>query len=70
MDHIKKQAENTFKLNERIKKAIEDETISTSEYEKILHLADEDGVIDASEQRMLSELNDLIQNGTIKKIPG
>ena len=56
-------------LNEAIQKAIEDHQITTSEYEKILHLADADGVIDSSERSLLAELNNMIADGSIKRIP-
>lgn len=56
-------------LNEAIQKAIEDHQITTSEYEKILHMADADGVIDSSERSLLAELNNMIADGSIKRIP-
>ena len=58
------------KLHAMIKKAIDDGSITTLEREKIMMLADEDGVIDKQEQKLLGELNHLIDNGTIKVIPG
>ena len=56
-------------LSDAIQKAIEDHQISTSEYEKILHLADADGIIDPSERSLLAELNNMIADGSIKRIP-
>lgn len=67
MDKPSKSAE---RLNELIKKAIDDHQITQTEREKIMMIADEDGVIDQQERRLLAELHDMIQNGTIKVVPG
>ncbi|HPW70062.1 MAG: hypothetical protein WDA72_07985 [Desulfomonilia bacterium] len=58
------------KLEEIIKKAIDDQVITNSEYEEIIALAHEDGVIDKHERVLLQELNDLIAEKTVKRIPG
>ncbi len=58
------------KIAEMIKKAMDDGEITTTEYEKILMLADEDGVLDNFEQRQLSELQEMLSNGTIKRVAG
>ena len=58
------------KLAEMIKKAIRDCELTTSEHNQILAIADEDGVIDSQEKNLLKQLQDLMANGTIKKIPG
>ncbi|HON37736.1 MAG: hypothetical protein QM299_13525 [Pseudomonadota bacterium] len=58
------------KLEEIIKKAIDDHVITNSEYEEIISLAHEDGVIDKHERALLKELNDLISDKTVKRIPG
>jgi hypothetical protein len=57
------------KLAELIKKAIDDHKLTTSEYESILALADADGVIDAQERRLLAHLQDMLSDGTIKRVP-
>ena len=44
--------------------------LTTSEHDQILAIADRDGVIDSQEKNLLRQLQDLIANGTIKKIPG
>ena len=56
------------KLQEMIKKAIEDEKITPQEREQIMMLADEDGVIDSQERALLSQLQDMIENGTVKLV--
>ena len=58
------------KLHSMIKKAIDDGKVTQMERERIMMLADEDGVIDAQEQKLLAELNHMIENGTVKVIPG
>jgi hypothetical protein len=58
------------KLAAVIKKAMEDLVITTSEYEEIMAQAAEDGVIDAEEAKLLGELNAMIADGTLKRVPG
>ncbi len=58
------------KLADMIKKAIRNCELTTSEHNQILAVADEDGIIDSQEQNLLKQLQDLIANGTIKKVPG
>jgi hydroxylamine reductase (hybrid-cluster protein) len=59
-----------MKLSELIRKAIDDLELTTSEYEEILRTAGEDSVIDAHEKQLLSQLQEMIANGTIKRVPG
>lgn len=58
------------KLKTMIEKAIEDHEITTTEYDKILALANADMVIDAQERQLLALLQDLISSGTVKRVPG
>lgn len=64
-----KPSKSAGKLAEMIKKAINDHQITNSEYETILSLADEDGHLDAQEKRLMAELNEMISNKTVKRIP-
>lgn len=59
-----------MKLAELIKRAIDDLELTTSEYEKILAEANKDGVVDAHEKRLLSQLQEMLANGTVKRVPG
>ena len=58
------------RMCEMIKKAIEDGELTTTEHEQILALADEDGIIDSQERRQLNQLQELLANGSVKKVPG
>ena len=53
-----------------IEKAIEDHVITNSEYEKIMRVANQDGIVDDHEQRLLSQLQGLLENGTLKRVKG
>lgn len=59
-------SESAKKLREVIDKAIEDHKITRSEYDLIIHTATEDGVIDAEERALLSQLQDMIEDKTVK----
>jgi hypothetical protein len=58
------------RIADMIKKAMDDHQITTTEYEQIMMIADEDGVIDSQERRQLAELQHMIENGTIRRVPG
>ena len=64
-----KQSISVHKLSEAIKKAIDDHQITNAEYEAILAIADEDGVIDPQERRLLAELQDMIAEKSVKRVP-
>jgi hypothetical protein len=53
-----------------IEKAIKDHVITDSQYEEIMRVADKDGIVDDHEQRLLSQLQRLIENGTLKRLKG
>ena len=61
-------SEEAGKVSQMIKKAIRDCEVSTSEYNEILKMAGEDGHIDDQEQALLSQLQQLLANGTIKRV--
>ncbi|MBN1615445.1 MAG: hypothetical protein JW950_13345 [Deltaproteobacteria bacterium] len=58
------------KLEDIIKKAIEDHIIKNSEYEEIIEIAHADGMIDAHERVLLREFNDLIAEKIVKRVAG
>ncbi|MCP4132892.1 MAG: hypothetical protein GY754_18140 [bacterium] len=66
----RKPSESAPKLMEMIKKAMDDGEITTTEYNKILAIADEDGHHDPQEQKLLAQLQELLTNKVIKRVPG
>jgi hypothetical protein len=58
------------RLKEMIDKAIEDHQLTTTEYEKILMLANADMKIDPQERQLLAQLQDLLTSGAVKRVPG
>jgi len=65
-----KPSESGARLVERIKQAIADCEVSTTEYNDIMKIANEDHHIDPQEEALLSQLQSLIANGTIKRVKG
>lgn len=61
--------EGTEKLRNLIEKAIEDHELTRSEMDMIMHVATEDGHIDAQEQLLLSQLQEMIENKMVKIVP-
>ena len=55
--------------NAGIKKAIDDHQITSAEYEEIMAIADEDGVIDPQERQLLALLHDMIADKSVKRVP-
>ena len=66
----KKPSGSAARLADMIKTAIADCEISTSEYNEIMKIANEDQHIDNQEQKLLSQLQSLIANGTVKRVKG
>jgi hypothetical protein len=64
---LSKEAE---KLKTMIDKAIEDHELTTTEYEKILALANADMKIDPQERQLLAQLQELLTSGVVKRVPG
>jgi transcriptional regulator CtsR len=62
-------SESAARLKELIEKAIEDHLITRAEYDSIMHLVLEDHIIDSQEQALLDQLQDMIENKTVKIIP-
>lgn len=59
-------SESSERLRKKILKAIEDHVITPDEYDQIIMIATEDGVIDAQEQALLSELQNMIEDGSVR----
>jgi hypothetical protein len=58
------------KLRPIIEKAIHDHKITKEEYDMIIHQALEDDFIDSQERVLLHELQDLIENKTVRLVSG
>ena len=65
-----KLTQSGLDLKELVDKAIKDCFITNSEYEEIMKLANKDGMIDDHEQRLLSQFQGLLENGTLKRVKG
>ena len=65
-----KLTQSGLDLKELINKAIKDCVITNSEYEEVMKMAHKDGVIDDHEQRLLSQLQELLANGSLKRVKG
>lgn len=63
-----KVSDSSIRLRERIEKAIEDEVITREEYDDIIHIATEDGMIDKHELALLKELQQMIEDRIVKFI--
>lgn len=57
-------------LKSLINHAISDLEITHSEYQQIMDLAHADGVIDKEEKALLSQLQQMISNGTVTRVRG
>jgi hypothetical protein len=65
-----KPSKSSVKLADMINKAIADCEITSSEYDAIMKIANEDQHIDPQEQKLLNQLQSLLANGTIKRVKG
>jgi uncharacterized membrane protein YebE (DUF533 family) len=65
-----KSSESARRLAAAIDKAIEDEQITTTEYEEIMRIANEDGHIDQEERALLAQLQEMIADKTVKRVAG
>jgi hypothetical protein len=63
-----KPSDSAERLSEMIKTAMKDGKLTTKEHNQILAIADEDGILDNQEKRLLAELQEMLANGTIKRV--
>lgn len=61
-------SESGKRLEAMILKAIEDHKITRDEYDMIIHTATEDGVIDSHERVLLAQLQDMIEDKSVKLV--
>jgi hypothetical protein len=67
---LMKPSSSARKLADMIDTAIADHVITTTEYEEILHVANEDGIIDPEERALLGQLQEMIADKTVKRVAG
>ena len=65
-----KLTKSGLELKEVIEKAMKDHVITNSEYEEIMKVSNKDGMVDDHEQRLLSQLQELLENGTVDRVKG
>lgn len=65
-----KSGETGGQLAAMIKKAIDDGELTNTEYDQIMMVADQDGVVDSQEKNLLRQLQEMLSNGTVKRVPG
>jgi hypothetical protein len=57
------------RIADKIKEALEQQVITSSQYEAILNIANEDGHIDRHEMAVLSQLHRIIVDGSLRRVP-
>ena len=67
---MKKPSQSATSLKSLINHAISDLEITPVEYEEIMKLANDDSTIDKEEKALLSQFQQMISNGTIKRVRG
>ncbi len=60
------KTDQSVHLKEIIEKAIADHTITRDEYALIIKNATNDGTLDTTEQAMLAELQQMLQDGLVR----
>lgn len=61
-------SESAQRLKEAIVKAIEDHQITRDEYDEIINISSEDGHIDPQERALLSELQGMIEDKSVRLV--
>jgi tellurite resistance protein len=67
---MKNPSKSASNLKELIIHAIQDLEVTPDEYQKIMDCAQDDGHIDNEEKALLSQFQEMIINGTIKRVKG
>jgi tellurite resistance protein len=61
-------SESAGRLRKMIDKAIDDHKITRAEMDSILNIATKDGHIDPQEQALLNQLQEMIENKTVRYV--
>ena len=67
---MEKPSNSAFNLKELIDDAIRDLEVTPDEYNKIMDCANDDSHIDKEEKALLSQFQQILSNGTIKRVKG
>jgi hypothetical protein len=67
---MEKPSQSASNLKELINDAIRDMEITPDEYNKIMACAHDDSHIDKEEKALLSQFQQMLSNGTIKRVKG
>jgi len=67
---MKQPSKSAASLKALIDQAISDLEVTPAEYQAIMDMAQDDGVIDNEERTLLSQFQAMISNGTIKRVRG
>jgi len=67
---MQKPSKSASNLRELINHAIQDLEVTPDEYNKIMDCAHDDSHIDKEEKALLSQFQQMLSNGTIKRVKG
>jgi len=67
---MKKPCQAATSLKLLIQHVISDMEVTPAEYQEIMDLAHDDGVIDEAEKALLAQFHQMISNGTVKRVRG
>jgi len=67
---MEKSSQSASNLKELINDAIRDLEITPDEYNQIMDCAHDDSHIDKEEKALLSQFQQMLSNGTIKRVKG
>ena len=67
---MKKPSQSATRLNSLIQHVISDLVVTPAEYQEVMDMAHDDGVIDKEEKVLLAQFQQMISNGTIKRVRG
>ncbi|MDD2603667.1 MAG: hypothetical protein RBR20_04030 [Desulfobacterales bacterium] len=67
---MKKPSQSATTLKELINHAIRDLEVTPDEYNQIMDSAHDDGHIDKEEKALLAQFQQMLSNGTIKRVKG
>ncbi|MFH1217161.1 MAG: hypothetical protein V1706_11735 [Pseudomonadota bacterium] len=67
---MEKPSQSATSLKALIHHAISDLEVTHSEYQEIMMMANDDGVIDKEERSLLAQFHEMISSGIVKRVQG